>query len=135
GLLAPGHGGSGMVAEERGTGRQFLPGHDACLYHPGLQHDKPTFVIGGREVMDGVHALDGVAETDNGGKLGRGDEVDAEDPSFPCLMEDGFIFFTPYRAEAVHATQVVDAVHWLMTPFQNRDSRQHHYTSHPAGRG
>src|SRR5207248_11577920 len=84
----------------------------------------------GREVMDGIHALDGVAETGAGLKFRRCGEVHTEDPSFPGLMEDGLLFLTLYRAESVHTTQVVDAVHGL-TPPPSKDAIPDciHYTS------
>src|SRR4029453_3446877 len=90
-----------------------LAGHDRPLaQHPLLDAPHPALIVGGRQVVDRVHFLDGRAvarpclQTLQIHQLDQG-----EDAHLPALVVRRLATRRDHRAEPVHAAQIVDAVH------------------------
>ncbi len=121
-----GGGGRGLRAlGEVGEARVELAlGHDPALDVEPRDAVEPLLVVRGGEVVRGAHALDGVAEL-----------VDVEDAApaarphhgehggLPRGVEHGLVLLALDASEAVHAAEIVYAVHGPRLPRHSSPSR------------
>ena len=117
----PGEGGRGRrigpLAEERRARPEILLAHHALFHEDPGDPVEPFLVVGGAQVVAGVHPLDAVAELV--------DVVDAARPArphhgddgrLPRRVEDGLVVLALDGPEALHPTQIVHAVHPSLPP-------------------
>ena len=91
--------------------RVHLAGRDRPLpQQPLLGAPQPALVVGGTEVVLGIHLLPDRASAPPADPLDADERRHRERPPLPGLVVDGIGAGNDDRAEAVHATHVVNAV-------------------------
>jgi hypothetical protein len=106
-------GGSGPPAARRSIICSTLPAADRPLAQLALLGaPEPALIVGGRQVVDRVHFLDGRAVArPRAQTLQIHQLAQREDARLPALVERRLATRRDHRAEPVHAAQIVDAVH------------------------
>src|SRR5215469_18377297 len=94
------------------SGLEFFLVDDALLAQKGLYCSKPVLIVARLQVMEPMHALDGVAKLGAVIEaLGRYSALHGEHDLLPLLVEDGLIVLWRYGTRPLHATHIVYAVH------------------------
>jgi hypothetical protein len=94
-----------------------LPGSDRPLAQQALLGaPQPALIVGGRQVVDRVHFLDGRAATRPRAQTLQVHQLEqGEDARLPALVIRRLVTRRDHGAEPVHAAQIVDAVHQRLT--------------------
>src|SRR5262249_8661290 len=71
-------------------------------------------VVAGVQVANGLHALDGMPELVDVVEGPQACALDGDHHRFPLRVKGGLVRLTLYRTEAVHASEIVYAVHQIL---------------------
>ncbi len=124
-----------MLAEERDPRLQFIAVNEPLLDRVAHHRRQPTLVVRRPQVFRRGHAFDAMAErVDVVVSRTTQEPIEAKHAAFPCGVEDRLILLALDRAEAVHAAEVVDAVHGALPSPPLRSPRAPCAKAMPAGR-